>query len=111
MDLNEYQKRAGATAVYPNQGEFLGLVYVALKGAGEAGEFAEKVGKAMRDDNLTLTDKRRHDLIIELGDRLWYVQQAATELGVTLTEVAELNLAKLVSRHERGKIHGEGDNR
>ncbi len=47
----------------------------------------------------------------ELGDVLWYLTQICTELGLTLEEVAETNIAKLSSRQERGKIRGDGDNR
>src|SRR5688572_7118544 len=45
--LDEYQRIATQSAIYPGKGTPLGLNYVALKGAGEAGEFAEHVGKAM----------------------------------------------------------------
>ena len=48
--LDHYQQIATKSAIYPGQGTALGLAYVALKLNGEAGEFAEHVGKAMRDD-------------------------------------------------------------
>ena len=47
----------------------------------------------------------------ELGDVLWYIAQVATELGLSLDEIAEYNIAKLYDRLERGKIRGDGDNR
>jgi NTP pyrophosphatase (non-canonical NTP hydrolase) len=47
----------------------------------------------------------------ELGDVLWYMAQIATELDLSLQEVAEANLEKLFSRLERGQIKGEGDYR
>ena len=50
--LDAYQAAATKTAIYPGQGTPLGLAYCALKLNGEAGEFAEHVGKAMRDDAL-----------------------------------------------------------
>ena len=111
MKMNDYQFEALETAIYPNQGEFGGLVYVALKGAGEAGEFAENVGKAIRDDGGKLTPERREKLIYECGDQLWYIAAKARELGITLAEVAALNLKKLADRKERGKLQGSGDNR
>ena len=115
MHLDEYQTAHLGTAVYPGKGTTLGLIYVALKGAGEAGEFAEHVGKAIRDDNFAesgvLTDDRRDKLMKEIGDELWYCAAKATELGLNLSEIARANLDKLVSRKERGVLGGSGDDR
>ena len=47
----------------------------------------------------------------ELGDVLWYVSQVATELTLSLDEVALCNIEKLQSRKKRGKLSGSGDNR
>ncbi len=47
----------------------------------------------------------------ELGDVLWYVAGVARYLGVSLSSVAEKNLAKLESRQNRNQLHGEGDER
>ena len=125
--LDEYQEAATATAIYPGRHGPMGLMYAALKMNGEAGEFAEGVGKAMRDDgfakvtgwdrkhsrfeNDPVNDARREMLKKELGDVLWYVAAAATELGFTLNEVAHGNLEKLHDRAARGKLQGSGDDR
>ena len=109
MDISEYQRRSRATAVYPDAGD--NLAYPALGLCGEAGEAAEKVKKAMRDDGGVLTEERREALAAELGDVLWYVAQLATEAGLDLGEVAGDNLAKLLSRQERGVLQGSGDTR
>ncbi len=114
MQLNEYQDNAITTAVYPGRGSPLGLIYVALKMNGEAGEFAEHVGKALRDDNYMqdeLTPERNLLLKKELGDVLWYIAAAAKELGFTLDEIAVANNAKLADRKARGVLAGSGDNR
>lgn len=118
LTLNEYQDLASETAVYPEAGNQkpLGLFYAALKGAGEAGEFAEKVGKAIRDEeygstNDELTPERRQALIDELGDDLWYCAAKARELGVTLGDVGKRNIEKLADRAKRNVIHGSGDTR
>jgi hypothetical protein len=42
---------------------------------------------------------------------LWYISALADDLGVTLEEIAQANVAKLSSRMERNKITGDGDNR
>jgi NTP pyrophosphatase (non-canonical NTP hydrolase) len=109
MDLASYQLRSRATAVYPGAGD--NLVYPALGLAGEAGEVAEKVKKAIRDDGGVLTEERRAAIAKELGDVLWYVAQLATEADLDLDEIAEGNLAKLLSRRERGVLQGSGDDR
>ena len=113
--LNLYQRLATGTAIYPGQGSPLGLIYVALKGAGEAGEFAEHVGKAMRDDGFAgdeiLTPERRALLIKEIGDELWYLAAKCNELDVTLSEAALINVNKLRDRQTRGTLRGSGDNR
>lgn len=126
--LDMYQRIATKSAIYPGQGTPLGLAYVALKLNGEAGEFAEHVGKAMRDDaymngfymdggcvqsdnHTPLTPERRTALIKEIGDFLWYASAACNELGIPLSEAASINLEKLASRSERGKLRGSGDER
>lgn len=107
MRLSEYQQRSRATAVYPDAGE--NLTYPALGLCGEAGEAAEKVKKALRDDGGVLTDERRAALAAELGDVLWYVAQLATEAGLDLDAIAAENLDKLLSRKERNVLQGSGD--
>lgn len=107
MEMNEYQRNAEETAVYPKEHA---LPYVALGVAGEAGEFANKVKKILRGDK-PLDDGTRYELECELGDILWYVAAAATELGFTLSHVAELNTARLLMRKANNTIKGSGDER
>lgn len=82
-------------------------IYPAMAMCGEAGEFAEKVKKAWRNE----TPLDLHDAAKELGDVLWYIAAAARDLGFTLEEVAALNIEKLHSRRARGTLAGSGDNR
>jgi NTP pyrophosphatase (non-canonical NTP hydrolase) len=107
--LNEYQKESRKTwslihtdhpIVYPT----LGLV-------NEAGELAGKVKKIFRDKGGQISPEDREALKYELGDVLWYLAQIATELDLSLQEVAESNLEKLFDRKARGAIGGEGDKR
>ncbi len=109
MDLADYQRDAGRTAIYPGAGK--NLLYPTLGLCGEAGEVAEKVKKMLRDDAGLLTAERRAALGAELGDVLWYVAQVATEAGLELDAIAADNLAKLRSRAERGALPGSGDER
>ena len=87
------------------------IVYPTIGLINEAGEVAGKIKKIFRDRNGQITEDNRQSLKNELGDVLWYLTQICTELGLTLEEVAETNIAKLSSRQEIGKIGGDGDNR
>jgi NTP pyrophosphatase (non-canonical NTP hydrolase) len=111
LHLRDYQRRASATAFYPGKDGINGLAYAALGLNGEAGEVAEKVKKALRDDHGIISEERRIGLKKELGDVLWYLAQACTELGLHLEDVAEANLAKLADRDARGVRSGSGDDR
>ncbi len=125
LTLNDYQKRAFATnkgtVVFVKQltAEMRGGFYEALTiereipamyntmgMLGEAGEFAEKVKKNARDGKWDAGEAAK-----ELGDVLWYVSQIASDIGYTLEDIAQINLAKLADRRARGVIQGNGDNR
>lgn len=108
MDFVEYQKQSQKTALYPGHGH--SFIYPTLGLAGEAGEVVEKIKKAIREDGGEITAERKKALQKEMGDLLWYLSQLATETGIDLNEVAEGNLTKLLSRKERGVLHGDGDN-
>tara|TARA_B100001013_G_scaffold316624_1_gene224089 strand:- start:170 stop:517 length:348 start_codon:yes stop_codon:yes gene_type:complete len=109
IDFIEYQKLSRRTAVYPNIGN--NLYYPALGLAGETGEVMNKIKKIMRD-KLDIKDKNLKEMIEnELGDILWYISNLATELNLSLDDIAKKNLDKLMDRKKRGKIHGSGDNR
>lgn len=108
--LNEYQNLASRTAKF-SPGKVNGLTYTALGLNGEAGEYAEVIKKMLRDNEGKLNPEIQQKALLELGDTLWYLSQAARIAGFTLQQVAEANIRKLESRRERGKIHGEGDNR
>lgn len=128
LTLNEYQQKAFATnkgtRVYVQQirrqpeeegsnyyEEFIEsreipAWYNTTGMLGEAGEFAEKVKKNARDGKWDAGEAAK-----ELGDVLWYLSQIASDIGYTLEEIAQINLAKLASRRARGVISGSGDNR
>ena len=109
MDLNEYQTKSKATALYPNVGS--NFVYPTLGLAGEAGEVADKVKKVIRDKNGVFGLEEKRQIKLELGDVLWYIAQLSSELGFDLNDVALANLDKLSRRSNRGQISGSGDNR
>jgi len=109
MTFEEYQQRSRVTARYPDIGN--NFVYPTLGLAGEVGEVAEKIKKVLRDEGGVVSEEKKQEIAKELGDVLWYMAQIATELGVSLEDVASGNLTKLLSRMERNVIGGSGDNR
>ena len=109
MSFDYYQEQARKTAIYPDRGN--NITYPTLGLCGEAGEFAEKVKKTIRDDCGIVTDEKRVEMVKELGDVLWYVANICSELHLSMEEVARANLEKLKSRADRGAIKGSGDNR
>ena len=116
IEFNEYQEAAFETATYPFVGN--NIVYPAMGLAGEAGEVCDKIKKHWRNYNVAvqsleycLTEDQIDEIILELGDVLWYIAAICTELGLNLGDVSEKNLEKLQDRRDRNVIKGEGDNR
>jgi len=113
MDFKEYQTESRKTAMYPELGNT--FLYPILGLLAEAGEVADKLKKHMRDDGITtpaqLSEGQKTELCKELGDVLWYLSQLTTECGISFDDVASMNIDKLHSRMERGKLGGSGDNR
>ncbi len=107
MTLDEYQQKALTTASDQHNELFhrvLGLV-------GEAGEVAEKIKKVVRDHGSDISKLNKEDITKELGDTLWYLATLADYLGISLEEVAQLNIDKLAYRKKHDLIRGSGDNR
>ncbi len=109
MTFEEYQKKSRVTALYPNKDN--NYIYPVLGLAGESGEVAEKFKKIIRDKEGKISEETKEELKKELGDVLWYASQIASELKISLNDVAENNIDKLQSRLKRGVIGGSGDNR
>jgi len=101
MDLNNYQKAAKETDLgHPLNYYYLGLTE-------EAGEVAGMRKRFLRDEG----NIDYKDLTKELGDVLWYVAMLADKYNISLEEIGESNLLKLMDRKQRGVITGKGDNR
>ena len=107
-DFNSYQRSASGTAIYPDKYKIL---YPALGLAGEAGEVANKVKKIVRDGPENVPKDWREQLASEIGDVLWYCAALATDLNLTLGQIAGQNLNKLAQRKEANTLSGSGDNR
>lgn len=119
VNLDDYQYSAIRTAVYPGAQGPIGLLYTALGLGNEAGEVLGKVKKLVRDDNsdillthrMKISEEKKAAIAGELGDVLWYAAMVATELGLSLNDIAYENIQKLADRKERGVLTGDGDNR
>jgi NTP pyrophosphatase (non-canonical NTP hydrolase) len=107
VELNEYQREAAKTAVYPRVGD--NVVYPILGLVSEAGEVSGKLKKLIRDG--TPGEDFRLAVAKELGDCQWYIAQICTELELTLEQIANLNLMKLRHRNDHGTLNGSGDDR
>lgn len=129
LTLNEYQKRAMSTCM-PSSDNF---GYMFLNLAGEVGEFASKIAKAIRKNQVSIggkTSSNRNILTVrddspeimdfdilafdselkkEAGDILWQLSGLCTVMGWSLEAVAQMNLDKLAARKAVGTIDGNGD--
>jgi len=110
MELNEYQKKALETAIYPEKYK---VIYAALGLGNEAGEVMGKIKKWLRGDDGEgeMSPERKELLKGELGDVLWYLAVLAKDLDLDLADIASANIEKLHSRKDRGQIMGDGDKR
>lgn len=126
MELNEYQEKAMETCMDSSRN----FSYMFLNLVGEIGEFSSKVAKKIRKKELfvgynSLSKNHQElgkyqnpfhyetedELKQELGDVLWQLAGLCEVSGTSLEEIAQMNIEKLASRKERGKIDGNGDNR
>lgn len=84
-------------------------IYALYNLAGEVGELLSHEAKLRRDGadiNAHLENVKK-----ELGDILWCITAIAADNLLTLEEIAEANIQKLLSRKARNTIQGHGDNR
>lgn len=92
MTLEEYQNRSRLTARYPNIGyspfdPILGLNVVSGEILGQLRQLMSRHGGAI--------DKDFKDAVaIKLGAALWHLAQIASELGLSLEEIAQASLVK-----------------
>lgn len=103
MDFNEYQTESLKTWIKGRSAKNRALLGI----FGEVGEIAEKYKKAHRDKKPV----NNIDIAKEIGDVLYYLARLGEYHGYSLEEIAEMNINKLKSRKNRGKLSGSGDNR
>lgn len=105
MNFNEYQELASRTA--NGEGDLFELANYALGVAGESGEVADIIKKAVFHGH----DIPVKDLKKELGDVLWYLSQLARVNGLSLENIAIENIEKLKRRYPKGFSESDSVNR
>ena len=109
MTFKEYQEKAVETAIYGTGSK---IIYPALGLANEAGEVLGKIKKVLRDKEGKFDDiATRVTIADEMGDVLWYLAALAKDIDISLDQIADRNIAKLLDRKARNVIQGSGDNR
>ena len=122
MELNDYQEKAMTTCMESSNN----FSYMFLNLVGEVGEFASKVAKHIRKNEMLIGSMNQKNELFysvpdewyddvdnalkkEAGDVLWQLSGLCHVMGWTLEEVAQMNLDKLAARKAAGTIIGEGD--
>jgi NTP pyrophosphatase (non-canonical NTP hydrolase) len=96
MDLSEYQRAAARTST--GGGAKLTIAVSAMGLAGEAGEVCDLLKKEIGHGH----DPDLEKLTLELGDALWYLSDLATLHGLSLDNIAQMNIEKLLVRYPDG---------
>ena len=97
MNINAYQQEA-MTLLNPEIPQKDVLLNALMGLCGESGEAIDLMKKHLFQGH----DLDREKLIKELGDVAWYLAEAATGLGVDLSEILQCNLDKLHARYPQG---------
>lgn len=108
MKFKDYEEIALLNRIY---GSGDNIIYPALGLGNEAGEVQGKIKKVIRDEGGVFTTENKAKIADECGDVLWYLAALSNEIGYSLSDIAQLNIKKLLSRRERGVIGGSEDNR
>lgn len=93
MNLEEYQTKAKSLAIYSEEYD---LLYPALGIVGECGEVAEKIKKMFRDDEGSMTQKRKDAILKELGDCCWYLANICCNTDMDLQVIYDMRGAAII---------------
>lgn len=95
MTLKEYQEFA-SHGILPAPTKCEPIIGFALGLTGESGEVADDIKKKYFHGR----DIDPNHTIEELGDVMWYVANLATQLNISLDEIIERNVNKLLARYK-----------
>lgn len=105
MNFKEYQDLSRQIAVRPRVSATLAFQVLGL--CGESGEVADKLKKIMRDKGGIIEEKDKAEMAEELGDVLWHLAQVASELNLSLDDIAQTSLEKVKARLQKvNKLSG-----
>lgn len=106
--LEEYESFICSTACHPGAHTTEGFITSALVTMGEAGELCDVAKRVIYDQGTYKSFVMNADLhkraVSELGDLFCCLVLVAQDLGVTLTQVAEISEAKIRRRVEDGTL-------
>lgn len=109
LQLSEVCKRK--TFSYRNKARFWDRAEACENLTVEAGVVAENVKKTIRDHDGVLQENRQANIKRALKAVVLALASIARDSETTLEKCAKMNLDKLRSRQERGKLKGSGDDR
>lgn len=98
VDVDKYQLEASKSSNHALETKDARFV-MTLGLAGESGEVAELVKKNLGYPDYPMSKSK---LCAELGDLVWYVSELSRLYGIKLSEVFEMNLAKIKDRYPKG---------
>ena len=108
MNFEQYQVATQATAGHLNGGDpRLNLGISTLGLVGESGEVSEIVKKHIGHGHVINIDR----VTEELGDVLWYIADIASQLDISLDDIAYKNIEKLKAKYPQGFSHTDSINR
>lgn len=96
MSPNEYQILASLTCGIKEKNDQ--LLNGAIGLCGETGEVADLIKKYIYHGK----ELNVEDLVLELGDVLWYIAEIATAIDIDLESVFRENIRKLKKRYPNG---------
>lgn len=101
MDLNEYQDFVNKTRrIFKYTSNKNNNTEVMMGLAAECGEVYNIYQKAIRENRNVLNQREMLDLMLELGDVIYYVTAIASIHNIDLDVIFQSNVAKLISRHK-----------
>ena len=99
--VNELERKLPEDNINGSGVDLNRLLTAAIGICAEGGEFAEIV-KKISFQGKPYNEANREQMIVELGDVMWYIAQGCIALGVDFNEILERNVTKLTSRYPEG---------